>query len=279
MFHTYNPSHVVFLQSVYSPPRMRTKFIRKFSEIMRLMTELCAFCLITTGTQVWSGKLSLGRTVLLLWNRSGQNATITATWADIGLENGTPVTVRDLWKVQSLLFVLLIIHFPRIIAIVQNEKHFLEGFCHFGYCGLQFLVPFVTTSLKKACLTSIVWTHQFLPYILHLGIFPTSNHQVKYTIVEVLEFLPVRNSNVENFKNIIKKHEQIMWRQMLRIVETYPGSVESVWLKCYNILILILFCDMQHTTISHTLKDSISKKVASHDVKMFILTPTAHFNV
>jgi len=85
-----------------------------------------------TGLEVWSGKLSLGRTVLLLWNRSGQNATITATWADIGLENGTPVTVRDLWK---------------------------------------------------------------------------------------------------------------------------------------------------HTTISHTLKDSISKKVASHDVKMFILTPTAHFNV
>lgn len=70
-----------------------------------------------------------------------------------------------------------------------------------------------------------------------------------------------------------------MWRQMLRIVETYPGSVESVWLKCYNILILILFCDMQHSTISQTQKDSISKKVASHDVKMYILTPTAHFRV
>jgi hypothetical protein len=67
-----------------------------------------------------------------------------------------------------------------------------------------------------------------LPYILHLGIFPTSNHQVKYTVVEVLEFLCVWNSNVKKFENMIKKHEQLMWRQMLRIVETYPGSVESV---------------------------------------------------
>lgn len=140
MCRTYNPSTWCPDRVKYSPPRMRTKFTRKFSEIMRSMTELCAFCLITIGTQVWSGKLSLGRTVLLLWNRSGQNATITATWSEIGLVNGTPVTVRDLWKVQSLLFVLLIIHFPRIIAIVQTEKHFREGFCHFGDCGLQFLV-------------------------------------------------------------------------------------------------------------------------------------------
>lgn len=66
---------------------------------------------------------------------------------------------------------------------------------------------------------------------------------------------------------------------MLRIVETYPGSVESVWLKRHNILILILFCDMQHTTISQAQKDSISKNVASHDVRMYILTPTAHFGI
>ena len=97
--------YAVFFQSKYTPSRTRTKFIRKLSDIMMSRTDLCAFCLITTGTQVWSGKLSLGRTVLLLWNRSGQTATITATWSDIGLENGTPVTVRDLWKVKSLLFV------------------------------------------------------------------------------------------------------------------------------------------------------------------------------
>lgn len=48
---------------------------------------------------MWSGPLSSGRVALLLWNRSSKNASITATYSDIGIEYGTSVTIRDVWKV------------------------------------------------------------------------------------------------------------------------------------------------------------------------------------
>ncbi|KAL2631470.1 hypothetical protein R1flu_016156 [Riccia fluitans] len=51
--------------------------------------------------QVWSGPLSGGRTVVLLWNRGLFAANIKATWEDLGLSSGTPVIVRDLWKHET----------------------------------------------------------------------------------------------------------------------------------------------------------------------------------
>ncbi|BBN09172.1 alpha-galactosidase [Marchantia polymorpha subsp. ruderalis] len=53
------------------------------------------------NVQVWSGPLSGDRTVLLLWNRSKKAFNIKASWSDIGLPSGTPVTVRDLWKHET----------------------------------------------------------------------------------------------------------------------------------------------------------------------------------
>ncbi|CAM6043247.1 unnamed protein product [Sphagnum compactum] len=52
--------------------------------------------------QVWAGPLSLGRTVVLLWNRSDMSGTITAEWGDIGLQSGTAVTIYDVWKKETV---------------------------------------------------------------------------------------------------------------------------------------------------------------------------------
>jgi len=52
--------------------------------------------------QVWAGPLSLGRTVVLLWNRSDMGGTITAEWGDIGLQSGTAVTIYDIWKKETV---------------------------------------------------------------------------------------------------------------------------------------------------------------------------------
>ncbi|KAK7269013.1 hypothetical protein RIF29_21728 [Crotalaria pallida] len=51
-----------------------------------------------TGLEVWAGPLSGNRTAVILWNRSSSNATVTASWSDIGLEPGTKVDARDLWE-------------------------------------------------------------------------------------------------------------------------------------------------------------------------------------
>ena len=51
---------------------------------------------------MWAGPLSKGRVALLLWNKSDKTDTINASWSDLGIENGTPVIVRDLWKVRLL---------------------------------------------------------------------------------------------------------------------------------------------------------------------------------
>jgi alpha-galactosidase len=55
-----------------------------------------------TGLEVWSGPLSSGRVALLLWNRSSKDASITATYSDIGIEHGTSVAIRDVWKHETI---------------------------------------------------------------------------------------------------------------------------------------------------------------------------------
>uniref|UniRef100_A0A7I4BGN4 Alpha-galactosidase n=1 Tax=Physcomitrium patens TaxID=3218 RepID=A0A7I4BGN4_PHYPA len=55
-----------------------------------------------SGLEVWSGPLSSGRVVLLLWNRSSESANITARWSDMGIPNDTLLTVRDLWKHETI---------------------------------------------------------------------------------------------------------------------------------------------------------------------------------
>ncbi|XP_061369452.1 alpha-galactosidase-like [Gastrolobium bilobum] len=47
--------------------------------------------------EVWAGPLSDNKAAVILWNRSSSNATVTASWSDIGLEPGTIVDARDLW--------------------------------------------------------------------------------------------------------------------------------------------------------------------------------------
>lgn len=47
--------------------------------------------------EVWAGPLSKKRTAVVLWNRGGGVATITAYWSDLGLNPSTVVNARDLW--------------------------------------------------------------------------------------------------------------------------------------------------------------------------------------
>ncbi|KAK7269015.1 hypothetical protein RIF29_21730 [Crotalaria pallida] len=48
--------------------------------------------------EVWAGPLSGNKIAVVLWNRSSSNATVTASWSDLGLEPGTTVDARDLWE-------------------------------------------------------------------------------------------------------------------------------------------------------------------------------------
>ncbi|KAL5982975.1 hypothetical protein ACLOJK_017055 [Asimina triloba] len=52
--------------------------------------------------EVWAGPISRYRNVVVLLNRGPVNATITATWQDVGLPVDTVVQVRDLWKHETL---------------------------------------------------------------------------------------------------------------------------------------------------------------------------------
>lgn len=47
--------------------------------------------------EVWAGPLSNNRVAIVLWNRSGWQASITARWTDIGLPYNAVVLARDLW--------------------------------------------------------------------------------------------------------------------------------------------------------------------------------------
>ncbi|KAH7690000.1 alpha-galactosidase protein [Dioscorea alata] len=49
------------------------------------------------GLEVWAGALSGGRVAVVLLNRSGSQASITADWSDIGLQS-SEAEVRDLWE-------------------------------------------------------------------------------------------------------------------------------------------------------------------------------------
>lgn len=52
--------------------------------------------------QVWAGPLCGNKVAVVLWNRSSSNATVTASWSDIGLESGTIIYARDLWAVRYI---------------------------------------------------------------------------------------------------------------------------------------------------------------------------------
>jgi hypothetical protein len=61
---------------------------------------------------VWAGPLKNNKVAVILWNRSSSNATVTASWSDIGLAPGTIVDARDLWEVIYLVrfMFLFIVH-------------------------------------------------------------------------------------------------------------------------------------------------------------------------
>jgi hypothetical protein len=55
------------------------------------------------GLEVWSKALSTsGERAVLLLNRTGDAASISAHWTDLGLEDASPATVRDLWTRKDL---------------------------------------------------------------------------------------------------------------------------------------------------------------------------------
>jgi alpha galactosidase C-like protein/alpha galactosidase A-like protein/alpha-galactosidase-like CBM13-containing protein len=55
------------------------------------------------GLEVWSKELSPpGERAVLLLNRTGDAALISAHWNDLGLEDASPTTVRDLWTRKDL---------------------------------------------------------------------------------------------------------------------------------------------------------------------------------
>uniref|UniRef100_A0A453JH30 Alpha-galactosidase n=2 Tax=Aegilops tauschii subsp. strangulata TaxID=200361 RepID=A0A453JH30_AEGTS len=53
------------------------------------------------GLEVWAGPLSGNRKAVVLWNRQGYQATITAHWSNVGLPASVSVTARDLWAHSS----------------------------------------------------------------------------------------------------------------------------------------------------------------------------------
>ena len=53
--------------------------------------------------QVWAGPLAGGDVVVLLLNTDDSAAaTITASWAEIGLDKGVTVSAQDLWTGESM---------------------------------------------------------------------------------------------------------------------------------------------------------------------------------
>lgn len=52
--------------------------------------------------QVWAGPLSGGRLAVVFWNRCSEATSITAKWDAVGLESTVAVSVRDLWKHETL---------------------------------------------------------------------------------------------------------------------------------------------------------------------------------
>ncbi|KAH1191882.1 Alpha-galactosidase [Glycine max] len=52
---------------------------------------------LISNPEVWAGPLIDNKVAVVLWNRSSSNATVTASWSDIGLEPGTMVDAKDLW--------------------------------------------------------------------------------------------------------------------------------------------------------------------------------------
>ncbi|XP_040245982.1 alpha-galactosidase isoform X6 [Aegilops tauschii subsp. strangulata] len=52
--------------------------------------------------EVWAGRLSRGRVALVLWNRGPDEASITASWSNIGLNQSAVVDAHDLWTVSTL---------------------------------------------------------------------------------------------------------------------------------------------------------------------------------
>ena len=52
----------------------------------------------TGSTDVWRKRLASGACVIALLNRGEQEATITATWKDLGLKPGESMALRDLWE-------------------------------------------------------------------------------------------------------------------------------------------------------------------------------------
>ncbi|KAM0828038.1 hypothetical protein ACQ4PT_067811 [Festuca glaucescens] len=55
----------------------------------------------SNGLEVWAGPLTGNRKAVVLWNRQGYQATITAYWSSVGLRASAAVTVRDLWAHSS----------------------------------------------------------------------------------------------------------------------------------------------------------------------------------
>ncbi|XP_058097775.1 alpha-galactosidase-like [Magnolia sinica] len=47
--------------------------------------------------EVWAGPVEGGRVAVVLWNRGSSQASITATWSDVGLSSTAVVEARDLW--------------------------------------------------------------------------------------------------------------------------------------------------------------------------------------
>jgi len=78
--------------------------------------------------QVWAGPLSKNKVAVVLWNRSSSNATVTASWSDIGLEPETIVDARDLWEVKYLV---------TLIILFQCAKSF--KFLWFWLCVIFFI--------------------------------------------------------------------------------------------------------------------------------------------
>ena len=52
--------------------------------------------------EVWAGPLEGGCVAVVLLNRGDASASVTAEWADIGLDSSRQATVRDLWQLKDV---------------------------------------------------------------------------------------------------------------------------------------------------------------------------------
>ena len=71
----------------------------------------------------WAGPLATGAVAVVLLNTGAQNSSVrvTATWAQLGLEAGVTMAVRDMWAHRDLGTAVSILQFGRDFSRLPQQ--------------------------------------------------------------------------------------------------------------------------------------------------------------